>query len=164
VTRQGVAGDPEADRVLRRFGEQLRVIRVVARLSQETVAERAGLSQKTVSFAERGERNLRWSVMYALARGVGHRPGLVFGPAVYADAQQVLLRFGADLREARDLAGLTQERLAERAGVSPKTVSLAELGEQNMRWSVMHALARAVGHRLDLVLDPATHNPQDSGR
>jgi transcriptional regulator with XRE-family HTH domain len=164
VTRQGVAGDPEADRVLRRFGVDLRVARVVAGLTQEQVAERADLSQKTVSFAERGMRNLRWSVMHALARAVGHDLGLVFGTAVYVPPRQVLLRFGTDLREARDLAGLTQERVAGRAGVTQRTVSLAELGEQNMRWSVMHALARAVDRRLELVLDPPAHSPRDDGR
>jgi transcriptional regulator with XRE-family HTH domain len=164
VTRQGVAGDPEADRVLRRFGVDLRVARVVAGLTQEKVAEGAGLSQKTVSFAERGMRNLRWSVMHALARAAGHGLGLVFGTAVYVPPQQVLLRFGAELREARDLAGLTQERVAERAGVTQRTVSLAELGEQNMRWSVMHALARAVDRHLELVLDPPAHSPRDDGR
>ena len=122
---------------------------------QVTVAERAGVSQTTVSAAELGKLNLRWSVMHALAAAVGYRLRLVFGRAVYADAQQALLRFGADLREARDLAGRTQEQIAERASLSQRTVSSAELGDRNLRWSVMHALARACDRHLGLALDPA---------
>jgi transcriptional regulator with XRE-family HTH domain len=152
---QGVAGDPEADRILRRFGEQLRVARIVTRLTQTLVGERAGVQRKTVSLAERGELNLSWFVMYALADAVGFRLELVWGEVIDGDAHQVLLRFGMELRGARAAARLTQERIATRAGVSQGTVSGAELGEQNLRWSAMYALAAAVGYRLRLMWRPA---------
>jgi transcriptional regulator with XRE-family HTH domain len=136
----------------------------VAGLTQALVGERAGVTQKTVSLAERGELNLRWSVMYALADAVGYRLGFVWGQAIDGDAQQVLLRFGLDLRASRDAAGLTQEQIAIRAGVSQETVSHAEMGEQNLRWSFMYALAHAVGYRLRLVLRPTSGNPGGAAR
>jgi DNA-binding XRE family transcriptional regulator len=108
-------------------------------------------------------RNLRWSVMYALARAVGYRLGLVFGTADNADARQGLRQFGKELRAARKAAGLTQARVGKQAGVAQRTVSSAELGEQNLRWSVMYALARALGYRLELVLAPAADNPEAGG-
>ncbi len=38
--------------------------------------------------------------------------------------------FGARLRDLRETAGLTQEELAERAGLTAKTISLLERGER----------------------------------
>src|SRR5688572_4754782 len=37
--------------------------------------------------------------------------------------------FGVRLRRARDMAGLTQEELAERAGLTPNAISALERGE-----------------------------------
>ena len=115
------------------------------------------MTQKTVSLAEQGKLNLRWSVMSALARALGCHLRLVFGAADDADAQQVLRQFGANLRAARQAAGLTQARVGEQAGVTQKTVSLAEQGKQNLRWPVMYALARTLGRHLGLALDPGGH-------
>jgi transcriptional regulator with XRE-family HTH domain len=159
VARRGVAGDPDADRVLRQFGADIRAARAAAGLTQARVSEQAGVTQRTVSLAEQGQRNLRWSVMYALARAVGCRLRLVFAAADDADAQQGLRQFGENLRAARQAAGLTQARVGEQAGVTHRTVSYAEQGQRNLRWSVMYALACATGHRLELVLGPADRNP-----
>jgi transcriptional regulator with XRE-family HTH domain len=157
VARRGVAGDPDADRVLRQFGADIRAAREAAGLKQAQVGEQAGVTQRTVSLAERGKRNLRWSVMYALARALGCHLRLVFGSADDAEAQQGLRQFGKELRAARKAAGLTQARVGEQAGVTQKTVSLAEQGQQNLRWSVMYALARTFGRHLGLVLAPGGH-------
>ena len=157
MARRGAVGDPDADRVLRQFGKDLRAARKAAGLTQARVGEQAGVTQKTVSLAEQGKQNLRWSVMYALARALGCHLGLVFGPAADAEARQGLRKFGKDLRAARKAAGLTQARVGEQAGVTQKTVSLAEQGKQNLRWSVMYALARTLGRRLGLVLNTGGH-------
>ena len=163
MARQGAVRDPDADRILRQFGKNLRAARQAVGLKQAQVGEQAGVTHRTVSYAELGMRNLRWSVMYALARAVGYRLGLVFGTADDADAQQGLRQFGKELRAARKAAGLTQARVGKQAGVAQRTVSSAELGEQNLRWSVMYALARALGYRLELVLAPAADNPEAGG-
>lgn len=80
MARRGVSGDPDADRVLRQFGKKLRAARRAARLSQAEIGRRIGVTDQTVSYAELGKRNLRWSVMYALARELGYHLMLVPSP------------------------------------------------------------------------------------
>jgi transcriptional regulator with XRE-family HTH domain len=79
--RVRIRSDPDADRVLRQFGKDLQAARKAAGLSQAEIGKQVGVSDRTVSYAELGKRNLRWSVMYALARVLGYRLGLVFIPA-----------------------------------------------------------------------------------
>ncbi len=54
--------------------------------------------------------------------------------------------FGARLRRAREAAGLSQEELAERAGLSPNTVGGLERGEHRRPYpATIRALADALG-------------------
>ena len=57
---------------LRQFGERVRSLREQARLSQEALADRAGIHRTYLGGVERGERNiaLRNIVRIALALGV----------------------------------------------------------------------------------------------
>jgi predicted ATPase/DNA-binding XRE family transcriptional regulator len=56
------------------------------------------------------------------------------------------LTFGALLRRHRDLAKLTQEDLADRAGLTPQAISLLERGERlRPHWYTVHKLADALG-------------------
>lgn len=71
MARQGVAGDPEADRVLRQFGEEMRAARKAAGLTQAQFAKRLGRSQQYVSRVEHGMRNLSVRAMVTIARSVG---------------------------------------------------------------------------------------------
>ena len=96
VVPRGAEGDSEAE--LRRFGEELRAARQAAGLTQAQVGERAAVTYRTVSYAEQGQRNLRWSVMHALARALGCRLKLGVRVGGHDDAQQVLRRFGEELR------------------------------------------------------------------
>lgn len=68
---------------------------------------------------------------------------------------------GAALREARRAAGLQQEELARRAGVSRMTVQRLEAGTIDPRVSTVGVLARALG--LDLLLVPAALRPEVEG-
>lgn len=52
---------------------------------------------------------------------------------------------GRRLRELRRERDLTQEQLAERAGVDSKTISRAENGHFNIGVDLIGALARALG-------------------
>ncbi|MFD5509091.1 helix-turn-helix domain-containing protein [Streptomyces sp. NPDC127051] len=56
-----------------------------------------------------------------------------------------LQAIGARLRETRTTAGLSQEKLAELAGVDRKTVVRLEAGQRDVRLGVWMCLARAVG-------------------
>src|SRR5438105_15864703 len=60
-------------------------------------------------------------------------------------AEIVIERFGETLRTYRRAAGLTQEELAERAGVSPRSISGMERGEgATPRRDTVALLARAL--------------------
>lgn len=67
---------PEGDRTekdpeLVAFGARLRVLRGAAEMTQEALAEAAGLHWTYVGQIERGERNLTLKNVLKLARGLG---------------------------------------------------------------------------------------------
>ena len=57
----------------------------------------------------------------------------------------VLLRFGAKLREIRLEEGVSQEKLAELAGLHRTYVSSVERGERNISLVNIERLAKALG-------------------
>jgi predicted ATPase/transcriptional regulator with XRE-family HTH domain len=60
--------------------------------------------------------------------------------------QRASLSFGAQLRRYRERAGLTQEALADQAGVTAKAISALERGERRQPYpNTVHALAQALG-------------------
>jgi transcriptional regulator with XRE-family HTH domain len=69
-----LAGDKgfnvSASELSRRFGDAVRRERVKAGLSQEALAERAGLHPTYISMVERGVRNATLEVAGRLARGL----------------------------------------------------------------------------------------------
>jgi transcriptional regulator with XRE-family HTH domain len=71
-------GDKAA--ILRRFGGAVRAWRRQAGLSQEELADRAGLDRTYVGGIERGERNVAVVNIVRLARALGIVPGLLFDP------------------------------------------------------------------------------------
>lgn len=60
------------------LGQTVRRLRRQADLTQEELAERAGLSANYVGEIERGECNPSVLVMFALARGLGVHPADLF--------------------------------------------------------------------------------------
>jgi transcriptional regulator with XRE-family HTH domain len=58
-------------RLQRRFGRVVRRRREAAGLSQEALAEAAGLHRTYVSLLERGQRQPQLGTIHALARGLG---------------------------------------------------------------------------------------------
>ena len=55
MARTGPSLLPRVSRLLRGYGEQLKLARLRRRYSAETVAQRAGISRKTLSRVERGD-------------------------------------------------------------------------------------------------------------
>lgn len=68
---------------------------------------------------------------------------------------------GQALRDARRAAGLQQDELARRAGVSRMTVQRLEAGTIDPRVSTVTVLARALG--LELLLVPTALRPEVEG-
>lgn len=75
-------------------------------------------------------------------------------PVPPPDRDQLIARraaFGIRLRAARDQAGLTQEEVAERAGIDRPAYSELERGLRDARLSTLLRIEIALGTRLDMV-------------
>jgi transcriptional regulator with XRE-family HTH domain len=80
--------------------------------------------------------------------------------AVRASVNAISSRVGRRLREARESAGLTQQQVAERAGIDPANLSRIENGRLGLALATADALAEAVGWTLArLVADPTDPGP-----
>jgi transcriptional regulator with XRE-family HTH domain len=52
---------------------------------------------------------------------------------------------GEAVRQLREKRGITQERLAQEAGLTVGTVSLIERGRSNPAWGTVKAIGKALG-------------------
>ena len=57
--------------------------------------------------------------------------------------------FGARVRKLRNVLGLSQEKLAERAGVHRTYIGMIERGEKNITLSNIEKIASALGVSVD---------------
>ena len=129
------------------FGEQLRQFRVRAGLSQAALAERANLSPAAVTALERGIRSAPYPrTLDALAEALGLSAQERAEFAAAARRPSPALTFGSELRRLRLRARMTQESLAERAGMSVATIGGFE--EERRRRPYIHTvdvLVKALG-------------------
>ena len=75
----GPAAKPK-DPELVAFGNRLRALRLQAQLTQESLADAAGLHWTYVGQIERGERNLTFKNILRLADGLQTRPSKLVDP------------------------------------------------------------------------------------
>lgn len=68
------------------------------------------------------------------------------------DIHHTMLLLGRRIKQAREQAGLTQEKLAERIGVSRTAISRFELGEIEPSVRNLAALAKELGVTSDYLL------------
>lgn len=67
----------------------------------------------------------------------------------------VLSILGARIREARNERNLTQERLAELAGLSTRHLAKIEKGAVNPSFEILSTLKKTLGVSVDAILDPS---------
>jgi DNA-binding XRE family transcriptional regulator len=70
---------------------------------------------------------------------------LTFGMWPRADAKSLQQAFGRAIRQLRDERGISQERLAELAGLHRTYVGSVERGERNVSLVNIHRLAKGLG-------------------
>ena len=68
------------DEILRLFGERLRELRTERNLSQERLAELAGLDRNYIGQIERAERNVALVNIVRIAKALEVGPGELFAP------------------------------------------------------------------------------------
>lgn len=72
------------DEILRLFGERLRELRTGRNLSQEQLAELAGLDRNYIGQIERAERNVALVNIVRIAQALEVEPGELFAPFTLA--------------------------------------------------------------------------------
>jgi transcriptional regulator with XRE-family HTH domain len=148
-------GDSELDEQLVQFGVNIRNARRQAGFSQIDLCLRADLDRAAVSFLERAERSPDLSTIVRLARAVSVKPSALLngvglaghavrGPRRAPDGPTPAARFGSNLRWARQRAALSQEALANEAGVDRAAISVFERGRRNPNLRTVLRLARAM--------------------
>lgn len=170
------AAGVEASVGVAEIGARLRASRRRRGMTLEVLAGLAGVSKGYLSKVENGKGRLdRYSMIVALAEALGVLPGELAPPLGIAgvldpdgvavackDTHPVTSRAPigtriADLRRARNL---TQESLAERAGLSAVTVAKLEQQTRNPSLATLHAIAKALDVGAgDLIGQPALMQP-----
>ena len=129
---------PVAEELRALFGRHCREARSKRGLSQQEVAAVSGIGQANIAKIERGQNNVTLETMMRILRVVDRE----LARRLKGDLKA---RFGENVRVARAEAGLSQTRLAERAGVRRTHISRIETGNANATLETVAIVARAVG-------------------
>lgn len=148
--------DQEIDEQVRAFGENMRAARLDADLSQVALSEATKLDRAAISFLERAERAPDLSTLVRVARALQATPAELLADVGLAPEKALELapgekvpskpglRFGVNLRTARQGAGLSQEALAYEAVVDRAAISVYERGGREPNLRTILKLARAL--------------------
>ena len=69
-----VSGQQDADRSLKRLGDAVRAARKAKGLSQEALADAAGIDRSHMGKIERGERNVTLLNLVRISKAIGCKP------------------------------------------------------------------------------------------
>lgn len=69
------------------------------------------------------------------------------------DKQTILLRFGQSVQQHRKALGLSQEQLADKAGVHRTHIGMIERAEKNITLCNMEKIAKALDTSISSLLD-----------
>src|SRR5262249_3639436 len=79
-------------------------------------------------------------------------------------ARKKVSAFGTRLRQLREEAGLTQEGLAERAGMHRLGIAKLERGDREPAWATVERLCQALGVRCTKFEGTSTTEPEPQSR
>jgi transcriptional regulator with XRE-family HTH domain len=80
------------------------------------------------------------------------------------NAHPLLLNVGRRVAELRASQKLTQEELAERAGISARYIQRIEAGHENLTLTTMASVAKALGVEVASLLRKSKLKPAKAGR
>ena len=132
------------------FGALLKSKRIELGLTQEELAERAQLHYTYVGSVERGERNIAFENIIALARALKISPKELMptGEKIQKPNSQHTISekkaFGNLIKRKRLELGFTQAELAEKALMDYSYIGAIERGEKNIGLENIIALANAL--------------------
>ena len=126
------------------FGKRLKNKRQELGLTQEELAEKADLDATYVGSIERGERNVSLGNIIALAHALMISPNELIPGEHHRKKEQTKVAFGKCLKSKREERGLTQEELAEKAGLNSIFIECCERGEGTISFENIIALAQAL--------------------
>jgi len=170
----------EMRHVNRHVGEGLRLAREVRRISMEQLAQDLGISPKRLERLENGVEEATSTDLHLSARALGVHVSMFFEglakPCTGAQTRYacrgeglgraVNANLGARMRLAREVRGLSLERLAHAAGIEPQRLEKLEYGEEEAAASDIHGLADVLDVAVAYFFEGATdlvpyHDPPE---
>ncbi len=147
--------DAEIARDLRIFGRNLCAARERVAPDQHAFAKLAGLDRSTISKVECGKQAPKFDTLLTLALATQVKPAELLGGVGLSrmptdapsnlDATAPPARlFGANLKWARELTGVSHEELGSRAKADRSLISDWELGKREANLRTILKLARAL--------------------
>ncbi len=166
--------------VNRHVGEGLRLAREVRQISAEQLAQDLGISPERLERLEAGEEEATSTDLHLSARALGVDVSMFFEGlakpckgARTRDAcrgesleRAVNANLGARMRLAREVRGLSLERLAQAAGIERQRLENLEYGEEEAAASDIHCLADVLDVAVAYFFEGATdqvpyHDPPE---
>lgn len=129
-----------------RCAAELKSKRETAALSQESLAERAGFHRSYVSQVERAVQNMSLDNLERLHLALNLTQ-------LTGEIKSLRMRFAANMKRERVSQGLSQEKLAELAGLHRTYVSQVERGVTSISLDNVEKLAAALGRDEESLLD-----------
>lgn len=129
------------------IGSKIADLRKELELSQEELAEKLNISQKSISKYERGNRRPSYEVLTAIASLFGVTTDYLLGAEKGGNTM-----LGNRITELRKNSGMTQEDLGKKLGVVKSTISLWESNSSEPNHAATIALAKLFGVTTDYLL------------
>lgn len=129
------------------FGERIAEQRKKLGLSQEELAEKLNISQKSISKYELGDRKPQYKVLVRMAEYFGVTTDYLLGAEEGGNTM-----LGKRINELRRASGMTQEELAEALNISRSTLAGYEAENKKPSFDVTLRIAKHFGVTTDYLL------------
>lgn len=136
------------------FGEVLRWLRNKAGISQNELSKHIGVSKSSVNMYERGEREPSFETLEAIADYFNVDMDYLLGRSPFPGLEVVNMAVGQEIQKARKKAGLTQEELGAKLGVSGSMIAQYETGKCKPKYETLNRIAEALEVNVTAFIGP----------